>query len=236
MKAYMFSLALVSCLFFVGLMNSQNTTNTSDSLKKGAIVVNAGGALGDNYRANGSPMNLDPYGFVAKGNDIGLSVGLSIPSFDEIPQMGVDFGVGYKNTKGSRHTAYFYGQIDYSPNWYNGYFYAGGAFGGGVDAVKGRTFTASDGGGVTATYQSKDNPKFVYTDFRVGTVYPISRNWSIFGQIQNTGRSYDLGVTASGYESSNNPGFVLDTISAQNTNMTITNTEAYIGIQYRFLP
>jgi len=236
MKTIIFALSLVAGIFLLGTMNTTNTTNTSSSLKKGGVVFNVGGAIGDNYKSHNSPMNLDPYGFATKGNDIGLSVGLSIPSFDEIPQMGLDFGIGYKNAKGTRHTGYFYGQIDYSPNWYNGYFYLGGAFGGGIDARKGRVFTARSSDGVTATYTSKDNPSFIYTDVRIGTVYPISSNWSVFGQIQNTGRSYDLGVNASGYESSSDPSFVLNTINAQNTNMTITNTELYIGIQYRFIP
>lgn len=225
---------IITIFSVLEFMSTKNSTLTSENLKKAAFTVNLGGSYGDSYRIDNSPMNVDGFGLVSKGQDIGLTVGFSIPSFYSIPQLGTDFGLGYKNANGTRHTVYFFGQVDYSPRWYNGYFFLGGAFGGGIEQAKGKTFYANDGAGTTATFKTKSNPSFIYNDVRVGTVYPISKHWSFFGQIQETGRVYNLGVKATNYESTGNPFFVLDVLSAKNVDMNVVNLESYMGIQYRW--
>lgn len=234
MKIFLILTTIITGVLFYFLGYSKTSNDTADYLKKGAFTFSVGESGGNFYRTHGSPMGVDAFGLVTKGVDLTSELGISLPSLDGMPKIGVDFGLGYKNSKNTRHTAYFYGTVDYSPNWYNGYFYAGGAFGGGIDRMKGRTIFASDGNGVTSAYKTRDNPTFVYSDFRIGTVYPITKKWSLASHFQSVGRSYNLDVKADGYKASQSPGFVFDSLDALYGNMTITNVEVYIGLQYRF--
>ena len=214
-------------------INTKESKNVDKSYASHFLFVESGGTMYTKNHYKNEPMQLNGDKFIGDTkSDFYFDVGLSAVDLPDSP-VGLDLGLEYRNINGTAHVGALFGNLTFTPNWYDGYFFIGGAFGYGVDKQSGVTFYSSDGSN-TYQFKSTDNPKFVYTRFSLGTNYPITEHLGLTLQLQSIGRDYDLKVTSSDLSGSTNPGFVIDALSAQNVSMTVLNWGAQMGIQYRF--